>query len=126
MRSDPNQNAPRGLWPGRPHPAPAHGTAIARTRRQFELTTPSASTYDDGVEIDRIAVLVQAVSGDDPVASLGALAELRREMERREAVLVRRARTQGRTWADIAVVLGVSKQAVHKKYGGGGLFRNEK
>ncbi|MEV0615121.1 hypothetical protein AB0I81_17475 [Nonomuraea sp. NPDC050404] len=78
------------------------------------------------MEADRIAVLAQAVSGDDPVASLAALAELRREMERREAVLVRRARTQGRTWTEIAAVLGISKQAVHKKHGGSGLFRNQK
>ncbi|GGA63014.1 hypothetical protein GCM10011490_11910 [Pseudoclavibacter endophyticus] len=43
---------------------------------------------------------------------------VRGEMERVEAVLVRRARNAGVTWAEIAAVLGVSKQAVHKKHGG--------
>lgn len=56
--------------------------------------------------------------GDDVVAQLGALVALRREADRREAVLVRRARSRGLTWAEIAVLLGVSRQAVHKKYGG--------
>ncbi|MGW2161450.1 hypothetical protein [Nonomuraea sp. NPDC001699] len=40
-----------------------------------------------------------------------------------EAVAVRRARTQGDHWTEIAAALGISKQAVHKKYGGRGLFR---
>jgi DNA invertase Pin-like site-specific DNA recombinase len=77
------------------------------------------------MEIGRIAPLVQAAEGMDPIAGLSATAEVRRELERLEAVLVRRARIQGRTWTEIATVLGVSKQAVHKKYGGRGLFRNQ-
>ncbi|MCX5207111.1 hypothetical protein OG897_37615 [Streptomyces sp. NBC_00237] len=77
------------------------------------------------MEIDQLVVLAQAAKGVDPVAGLSATVEVRREMERLEAVLVRRARTQGRTWADIAAALGISKQAVHKKYGGRGLFRNQ-
>jgi uncharacterized lipoprotein len=50
------------------------------------------------------------------------LAELRRlvgersEFERREAVLVRRARNEGYVWEQIASSLDVSRQAVHKKY----------
>ena len=53
------------------------------------------------------------------------LAELRRlvaersEFERREAVLVRRARNEGFVWEQIASSLDVSRQAVHKKYAGG-------
>lgn len=43
-------------------------------------------------------------------------------MERIEAVLVRRARNSGTTWPQIAAVMGVSKQAVHKKHGGRRLF----
>ncbi|GAA2372484.1 hypothetical protein N0X72_01530 [Streptomyces carpaticus] len=77
------------------------------------------------MEIDQLVLLAQEAKGEDPVAGLAAAAEMRREMERLEAVLVRRARTQGRTWADIAAALGISKQAVHKKYGGRGLFRNQ-
>lgn len=55
--------------------------------------------------------------GDDVFAQLGALVALRKEADRREATLVRRARVEGLTWAEIAFLLGVSKQAVHKKYG---------
>ncbi|WP_086784489.1 hypothetical protein [Crossiella equi] len=72
--------------------------------------------------MDRIVTLTQALEGDDPIEGLAATAELRRELERQEAVLVRRARVRGRTWTDIAAVLGVSKQAVHKKHGRGSLF----
>ena len=61
----------------------------------------------------------QAADADDPLGALRALANLRRETERQEAVLVRRARVRGTSWAAIAAVLGVSKQAVHKKHGGG-------
>jgi hypothetical protein len=53
--------------------------------------------------------------------SLNVLAELRQltversELERREAVLVRRARNEGFVWEQIASSLDVSRQAVHKK-----------
>jgi len=69
------------------------------------------------VEIDRLVLLAKAADDADPMVGLVAAAEVRREMERQEAVLVCRARAQGRTWAEIAEVLGISKQAVHKKYG---------
>ncbi|SDG56203.1 hypothetical protein SAMN05421505_105173 [Sinosporangium album] len=72
------------------------------------------------VQVTRLAALAH---GDDPLEALRAAAELQREAARLEAVQVRRARVQGRTWAEIAEALGVSKQAVHKKYGGSGLFR---
>lgn len=63
--------------------------------------------------------LAHAVDDDgDIFAALNALVRLRQEADRREALLVRRARAQGLTWAEIAFLLGVSKQAVHKKYGG--------
>jgi len=43
----------------------------------------------------------------------------RQELERQEAVLVRRARNEGIVWEQIAACLGVSRQAVHKKHAGG-------
>ena len=46
-------------------------------------------------------------------------AVIRSEVERQEAVLVRRARNRGASWAAIATVLGVTRQAVHKKHGAG-------
>jgi predicted transcriptional regulator len=45
---------------------------------------------------------------------------MRTEAVRLESVMVRRARNNGASWAQIATVLGVSKQAVHKKHGGKG------
>lgn len=77
----------------------------------------------DRVGDDVLATLAQAAAAqDDPLTALAAAGQLRKELERREAVLVRRARNAGVTWAQIAAVLNVSKQAVHKKYGGRGLF----
>ncbi|MEO3891551.1 hypothetical protein [Nonomuraea sp. B5E05] len=77
------------------------------------------------MEPDRIAVLAEAVNADDPISSLAVIAELRRELARLEAVTVRRARAQGNSWTEIAATLGISKQAVHKRYGGRGLFRTQ-
>ncbi|MGR6320534.1 helix-turn-helix domain-containing protein [Micromonospora soli] len=75
--------------------------------------------------VNRLVSLVNATDDDDPRVALAATAEAAKEFERIQAVLVRRARAQGVTWAEIAAALGVSKQAVHKKYGGRGLFRKE-
>ncbi len=63
------------------------------------------------------ALVIQA-GDDDPLRALAAVAELQREVLRTEAITVRRARNGGASWEQIARVLGVSRQAVHKKYGG--------
>jgi hypothetical protein len=68
---------------------------------------------------ERMQRLLAQADGADPVAALAAVAALRVELERREAVLVRRARVRGASWAAIASVLGVSRQALHRKHGGG-------
>lgn len=68
---------------------------------------------------DRVRELLAQADGQDPLAALGAIASLRKEIERREAVVVRRARVRGASWAAIATVLGLTRQAIHKKYGGG-------
>lgn len=75
------------------------------------------------MEVTRITGLAAATGDDDPQVSLRAAAELRREVERIQAQLVRKARNDGLSWTQIAAALGVSKQAVHRKYGGGGLRR---
>lgn len=67
----------------------------------------------------RMEELLVQMEGHDPLVALRALASIRKEIERQEAVLVRRARVRGASWAAIAVVLGVSRQAVHRKHGGG-------
>lgn len=61
--------------------------------------------------------LAEATGDDDPRAALAAARELRRAAERAEATVVRRARLQGLAWAEIAEQLGVTRQAVHKRYG---------
>jgi DNA-binding NarL/FixJ family response regulator len=52
----------------------------------------------------------------DPAVGLRAVAALRRLTEQLEGLQVARARSKGWSWAQIAAVLGVSKQAVHKKH----------
>lgn len=72
-----------------------------------------------------LVALVTTAEGDDPLRALVATAELRREVDRLAAVQVRRARNRGMSWLQIAEALGVSKQAVHKKFGGRTLFRRD-
>lgn len=62
--------------------------------------------------------LMTAPGDDDPLAELRAVRALRAELERTEAALVRRALNSGVTGVQVAAALGVTKQAVHKKYGG--------
>ncbi|RAN69362.1 transcriptional regulator [Bacillus sp. SRB_336] len=61
--------------------------------------------------------LVGNMDGMGPAEALGAVAEARRELARTESEMVGRARSAGLSWEAIALCLGVSKQAVHKKYG---------
>ncbi len=55
---------------------------------------------------------------DDPREGLEAVVALRRTLEALEAAQVENAFVAGWSWAKIAEVLGVSKQAVHKKHAG--------
>lgn len=78
------------------------------------------------MDTEHLSALARAMDGGDPLQGLDAVVRLRGEAERAEAVLVRRARNEGATWARIAESLGVTKQAIHKKYGGRGLLGNQK
>jgi hypothetical protein len=69
------------------------------------------------MEVERMKTLVGSMDGRGPAESLQAVAELHREVGRAEAALVRGARQAGLSWEAIAQCLGVSKQAVHRKYG---------
>jgi hypothetical protein len=53
---------------------------------------------------------------EDPRAGLEAVVALRRMLEALEAAQVENAIVAGWSWARIAEVLGVSRQAVHKKH----------
>jgi hypothetical protein len=64
-----------------------------------------------------IHTLAADTGSDDPIQALRAIEKLRKELDRAELLAVRRARTANASWQLIALALGVSKQAVHKKYG---------
>jgi hypothetical protein len=63
-----------------------------------------------------MAELLQAAEGADVRVGLRAAVALRRLAERLEALQVERARQQGWSWQQIADVLEVTRQAVHKRY----------
>jgi hypothetical protein len=67
--------------------------------------------------------LAVQVASDDPEQGLRAVAALRRLLGRLERIHVENARRGGRSWQEIADELGISKQAVHKKYAGKGRHR---
>ncbi len=62
--------------------------------------------------------LADAAANTDPAVGLRAVAALRRVLESLEALQVQNARDHEWSWQEIATVLGVSKQAVHKKHAG--------
>lgn len=64
-----------------------------------------------------IHTLASGAGSDDPIEALNAIAQLRKELDRVEAIAARRARNAGASWQLIAIALGISRQAVHKKYG---------
>ena len=86
----------------------------AAVLRQRKLTGDASSTYID--VMSQGMGLAEAASGADPATGLQAARELRELAERLEALQVHNARQHGWSWQEIAFFLGVSKQAVHKKY----------
>lgn len=54
--------------------------------------------------------------GEGVVGELAAVAEAKSALSRREEVAVRRARHAGLSWAEIATLLGVTRQTIHRKY----------
>ncbi|MFD9129218.1 helix-turn-helix domain-containing protein [Kitasatospora sp. NPDC059571] len=63
--------------------------------------------------------IAQEAGSRDPAVGLRAVRALRDLADRLEALQVDNARQLGWTWQEIAACLGVSRQAVHKKHGGG-------
>jgi DNA-directed RNA polymerase specialized sigma24 family protein len=66
--------------------------------------------------MDTAPQLAAAADSSDPRTGLRAVAALRRLLEQLEALQVANAREHGWSWQEIAEVLGVSRQAVHKKH----------
>lgn len=60
--------------------------------------------------------LASEAASKDPAMGLRAVAALRELLERLEALQVGNARRHGWSWQQVAEHLGVTKQAVHKKY----------
>jgi hypothetical protein len=60
--------------------------------------------------------VAERATSTDPAVGLRAVAALRRLADQLESLQVRSAREQGWSWDAIGALLGVSKQAVHKKH----------
>jgi hypothetical protein len=67
--------------------------------------------------------LASAAGSRDPAVGLRAVASLRLLVEELQELQVDNARERGWSWQQIASALGVSRQAVHKRYAGRGLLR---
>ena len=65
-----------------------------------------------------LTATTSAATGSDPAEGLPAVVALRRLADTLEARHVSEARRQGWSWQQIGDALGVSRQAVHKRYGG--------
>jgi hypothetical protein len=60
--------------------------------------------------------VAEQATSQDPAVGLRAVAALRRLADQLEALQVQNARARGWSWDAIGALLGVSKQAVHKKH----------
>jgi ATP-dependent Clp protease ATP-binding subunit ClpA len=69
------------------------------------------------------AELASDAASRDPAVGLRAVASLRQLVEELQELQVENARAAGWSWQQIASALGVTKQAVHKKYAGRRLLR---
>lgn len=88
-----------------------------------ERTGDNAATGSDAVsepaahaEDAEVSDAMDAALNRDPVVGLRAVAALRRLADRLEALQVTNARAHGWSWDEIGAALGVSRQAVHKRY----------
>jgi hypothetical protein len=70
-----------------------------------------------GVSLEESRRLMDAATSKDPEVGLAAVVALRQLVEVLEELQVDNARARGWSWRDIALRLGVSKQAVHHKHG---------
>ena len=61
--------------------------------------------------------IASAIDGGEPQEALRAVSALRRLADQIERRAVLSARDAGWSWAQIGDALGVSRQAIHKRYG---------
>src|SRR5690606_20512940 len=100
----------------RSRPPRSRGLAVRGTEAGASVYVDGtgSSAYADVMSVN--ADLEQALHGEDLDARLGAVARLRRLVERLKAEVVAGARRAGWSWRDIAFRLGVTKHTVHRKY----------
>lgn len=65
------------------------------------------------MDLNRTAI---EAASEDPAVGLRAVVALRRLTDRLEVIQVTAARRAGWTWQQIGDALGITRQAVHKKY----------
>lgn len=65
--------------------------------------------------MDAAAKAINVPDPSDPEAALASVVALRRLADRLELAAVNVAVKQGWSWTDVAVALGVTRQAAHKK-----------
>ena len=87
--------------------------------RQSFLTSERCQVILTKVMTSVDGELVEQAGSEDPAVGLRAVASLRSLVEAVEELQVQAARERGWSWQEVASVLGVSKQAVHQKYGTG-------
>lgn len=75
---------------------------------------PAASAASEDTEADNLA---SAAERAHPEEALPAVRELRSLLPKWEARAVADARSSGWSWAAIARLLGVTRQALHARYG---------
>ncbi|HEY1967872.1 MAG TPA: hypothetical protein VGH89_07985 [Pseudonocardia sp.] len=97
------------------------GEQMPRTREQLEQAAAEAMQWLDGLDPDNPDVPVEETADLRAVGlALAAIAA----SETNLAATVAAARANGRSWARIAAVLGVSKQAAMRRFGSPGLQRS--
>ena len=88
--------------------------------RAAELAERAAAFAEWAINVDTDELRPANTSALREIARLADMrADLdgqRAELDERLAQQVRAARVAGRTWPEIAVMLGVTKQAAHRKY----------
>lgn len=63
-----------------------------------------------------VTLLERALTVAEPTKALSTLTDLRRELDELERVQVARALQGGASYADVALPLGISRQAAHRRY----------